>query len=179
MPFDKCHLSVSIRTDNWQIMIHSLTKLCEIWLISWMHSTATILCWESSACLQLYIYCLATRSVLIWWDKELFAWFWSWCKFVFQNRCCLLQNYGKEQQYLTETQGFCGGADGRERCHRVSRHWRSTWWQVEEERLWQSEFSCLVLTLSAATGAGIAQLVVLGLAAKVSRVRYSSGDIFR
>ena len=27
--------------------------------------------------------------------------------------------------------------------------------------------------------AGIAQLVVLGLAAKVSRVRYSSGDIFR
>ena len=28
-------------------------------------------------------------------------------------------------------------------------------------------------------GAGIAQLVVLGLAAKVSRVRYSSGDIFR
>ena len=29
------------------------------------------------------------------------------------------------------------------------------------------------------TGAGIAQLVVLGLAAKVSRVRYSSGDIFR
>ena len=27
-------------------------------------------------------------------------------------------------------------------------------------------------------GAGIAQLVVLGLAAKVSRVRYSSGDIF-
>ena len=29
------------------------------------------------------------------------------------------------------------------------------------------------------SGAGIAQLVVLGLAAKVSRVRYSSGDIFR
>ena len=29
------------------------------------------------------------------------------------------------------------------------------------------------------TGAGIAQLVVLGLAATVSRVRYSSGDIFR
>ena len=28
-------------------------------------------------------------------------------------------------------------------------------------------------------GAGIAQLVVLGLAATVSRVRYSSGDIFR
>ena len=28
-------------------------------------------------------------------------------------------------------------------------------------------------------GAGIAQLVVLGLAAKVSRVRSSSGDIFR
>ena len=28
-------------------------------------------------------------------------------------------------------------------------------------------------------GAGIAQLVVLGLAAKVSRVRYSSGDVFR
>ena len=28
-------------------------------------------------------------------------------------------------------------------------------------------------------GAGIAQLVVLGLAATVSRVRYSSGDIFQ
>ena len=28
-------------------------------------------------------------------------------------------------------------------------------------------------------GAGIAQLVVLGLTATVSRVRYSSGDIFR
>ena len=27
-------------------------------------------------------------------------------------------------------------------------------------------------------GSGIARLVVLGLAAKVSRVRYSSGDIF-
>ena len=36
--------------------------------------------------------------------------------------------------------------------------------------------SGLNLSLS---GAGIAQLVVLGLAAKVSRVRYSSGDIFR
>ena len=42
--------------------------------------------------------------------------------------------------------------------------------------------SCLVcwwLELVTAAGAGIAQLVVLGLAATVSRVRYSSGDIFR
>ena len=33
--------------------------------------------------------------------------------------------------------------------------------------------------LNRIVGAGIAQLVVLGLAATVSRVRYSSGDIFR
>ena len=37
----------------------------------------------------------------------------------------------------------------------------------------------LSFTTNPDSGAGIAQLVVLGLAAKVSRVRYSSGDIFR
>ena len=35
------------------------------------------------------------------------------------------------------------------------------------------------LSITAISGAGIAQLVVFGLAAKVSRIRYSSGDIFR
>ena len=47
------------------------------------------------------------------------------------------------------------------------------------ERRYRNMLIILLLLLLLFYGAGIAQLVVLGLAAKVSRVRYSSGDIFR